>query len=238
LVAVNNITATTIEEWLHDYPKRDRIRAKERARLIRDIAQKIIEHYDADLKLFYNTLSNSSLKGKEFEKIMDLFESYRQDPLRKKTNVLSHEIVTEQIFKIKDIDHLQPAIDYHIMRIYLRTGRVVPKNKEIHKYLMGAPNPRAYIVSQLRKTVGEALKLTSHYANLDIAQTNFIEWQLGRSICTNTEPACKTKKTYPVPDAIYRLINDRCPYINECLANTLMVDFIKFEEPLFISSNY
>lgn len=238
LEATIQITASTIENWLSDYPKRERIRAKERAKLIRDIALNIQEKFNGDLKYFYCTASALSLQNQEFEKFFDIFEAYRQDPLRKKTNVLSHEIVTEEIYKINDIKNLQPAIDYHIMRIYLRTGRVIPQDQSLIKYLTGAPNPRAYIVSQLRVAVGDALKLTAHYANLNIAETNFIEWQLGRSVCTNSEPACTEVKSISLPPSISSLVVDRCPYINVCEANNLMAEFIKFEEPLFISSNY
>jgi hypothetical protein len=235
---VSRITSKTIEEWLSDYPKKDRVRAKERAKLIRNVGQTINSNFKGDLKYFYMTLSESSLKNKEFELVMDNFEAYGQDPLKKKTNVLSHDICTEQIFKIKDEDYLQPAIDYHIMRIYLRTGRVVPKDKALFKYFTGTPNPRGTIISQLRNAVGEALRMTAHYSNLNIAQTNFIEWQLGRSICTNSEPACKNSREISLPNSISKLIRDRCPYIEECAANNLMMELINFEEPLYISTRY
>lgn len=238
LETIENITPSTISEWLHDYPKKERIHAIERAKLIRNVASVITENFNGSPKEFYDTLSQSSLGRKEFQDIMDLFDAYKKDPLKKKTNVLSHEITSERIFRIEDEGNLEPAVDYHIIRIYLRTGRVLAKDEELYKYFKGTPNPRGYIVSQLRKTVSDALKLTAHYANLNIAQVNFIEWQLGRSTCTNKTPRCALPPPNNAPTSIKKLFDSKCPYADCCTALTQMKEFIEFEEPLFFSTLY
>lgn len=238
LQTVGAITPSKLAEWLADYPKKDRIRASERARLLRNVAVVVNEQFSGSLDRLYLEISGWSLEHSQFEKNMDIFEAYQSDPLRKKTNVLSHEVVTEKIYKIIGVDHLKPAVDYHIMRNYLRSGRVIPKDPELIKFFTGTPNPRTYIVSELRKSVSEALILTSHYAGLNIAETNFIEWQIGRSICTNHTPACLTRETQNLPRSIQALTTDRCPYIETCMAKNLLTEFIELEEPIFISSHF
>lgn len=238
LSIISSITPRTIKAWLEDYPKQERVRAAERAKLIKNVAVVIKEKFEGNELKLYEKLSSSRIENGDFEKVMGLFEAYRQDPLRKKTNVLSHEITTEQIFKIVDEQNLEPAVDYHIIRIYLRSGRVVPKDKELFKYFTGTPNPRTYIISQLRKTVSDALKLTAHYASLNVAQVNFIEWQLGRSTCTNEEPRCELPPRENLPKSISKLFEQRCPYNDCCTAFNQMNKFIEFEEPLFFSTHY
>lgn len=238
LSVIAEITTSTIHEWLADYNKKDRIRAAERARLIRNIASTIKEHFNNNPLQFFIKLSQASIGGGEFEKIMDLFEAYKKDPLKKKTNVLTHEICSEKIYQIIDEHNIEPAVDYHIIRLYLRSGRVVPRDTSLFKYFQGAPNPRNYLVTQLRKTVSEAVKLTAHYAKLNIAQVNFIEWQLGRSVCTNITPACQDNRKIVTDPSILKLISKRCPYIDSCTAIHNMEELISFEEPIFISSHY
>lgn len=238
LSTIESITANTINSWLSDYPKKERIRAAERAKLIRNVATVINKNFEGDANNFYLHLSRCSINNKEFEETLNAFEAYQKDPLKKKTNVLSHEITTEHIFKIPDEENLEPAIDYHIIRIYLRTGRIIAKDKELFKYFTGTPNPREYIVSQVRKAVSEAVKLTAHYANLNVAQVNFIEWQLGRSTCTNETPRCELPPKVGVPKSIENLFKPQCPFIDCCTAFTQLNEFIEFEEPLFFSTHY
>lgn len=238
LETIDGITSSTISSWLSDYPKKERVRAAERAKLIRNIATTVKAKFDGSPLKLYETLSTSTLQNKKFEEVMNSFEAYRKDPLKKKTNVLSHEITTEQIYTIPDLDFLEPAVDYHIMRIYLRTGRVIPKDESLFKYFKGTPNPRGYIVDQLRKTVSEAIKLTAHYANLNIAQINYIEWQLGRSTCTNENPRCQLPPPNDLPTSILSLFHGQCPFSEHCTAHTRIKEFIEFEEPLFVSTHY
>ena len=89
------------------------------------------------------------------------------------------------------MENIKPAIDYHVMRLYLRTGKV------IFEQLKGLPRPRARLVRLLRSTVAEALRLTANYSKLTIPDVNYIEWQLGRNICINEQPLCAASACTP-----------------------------------------
>lgn len=235
---LQNVSAKKISCWLEDYPRKERVRAQERATLIKDVGIKIASEFNSDLKLFYSQVSNATLAGNQFEKIMDTFEAYRKDPLKKKTNVLTHDLTTEKIIDFRDKENLKPAVDYHIIRTYLRTGRVIPKDTELFKFFKGAPNPRNYIIKKLRETVSEAVMLTAHYAGINVAEINYIEWQIGRNACTNKDPICKNERPNNLPLSIKKLSLSACPYEKECLAFNRIEEFIEFEEPIFITSHY
>lgn len=238
-----NVTSTDIENWLAHYPKKERIKAKERAKILRDVGNVFVSKYGGRLKEFYQECEQSNLKKKAgancFHKIMDSFLGYRTDLLRKKTNVLSHDLIKEKIVSFLDPENAQPAIDYHIMRLYIRTGRVVPADEAVFKFLEGTPNPRGSLVRQLREAVSSAEQLVAYYANLNVADVNYIEWQLARNICTNKDPSCKTlEKQNSIPADIIEICNEACPYVDICLSFNELPRFISFEEPIYISSDY
>lgn len=233
------VTNKEIADWLKHYPKQDRVRAKERARLLNNIGEVLISEYEGNLNKFFEACEQASLEDGSFHKLFDKFEAYSTDPLQKKTNVLTHDLLKEQILVFKDEKYIKPAIDYHIMRLYLRTGRIIPVDKSVYEFLQGAPNPRGALVRSLRKVVAEAEELTAHYAGLSVADVNYIEWQIGRSICFNKNPICKNKDIeVSIADDVKILCNGTCPYIGVCAAFNTDSDFISFEEPVYISKDY
>ncbi|MBD3653872.1 hypothetical protein [Kangiella sp.] len=240
-----SVKSTDLSDWLKKYPKQERVRAKERAFILRDVGKTLSEVYAGSLERFYEHCSRSFLdnsnnkQGESFHEIMDQFEGFRKDSLKKKTNVLSHDLIKENIVSFVDEENSQPAIDYHIMRLYIRTGRVIPTDPSLFKFLSGAPNPRGTLVRLLREAVAQAERLTAYYSGLNVADLNYIEWQIGRSICKNKAPVCQSLK-FPsgFPDDVSKLCDNNCPYIEICLSYNQMSEFISFEEPLYVSTDY
>lgn len=241
LDVVSNVTSKEIAFWLSDYPKKERIKEKERARILRNVGSVIKEKFNSSLKDFYEACNKASLQNGDFHKLLDNFEGYKSDPLRKKTNVLSHDLLKEKIIEFADQDFIKPAIDYHIMRLYVRTGRVVATHPIVLDFLKGAPNPRGSLVQQLRSAVSEAEILTAYYANLNVADVNYIEWQIGRSICKNINPGCENAKNTNniLPVDIKKLcLKKNCPYKEICLSFNHIKDYLTLEEPKYISTYY
>lgn len=232
------IDAKVLGKWLEEYPKPERIRGSERAALLRDFARKLSEHYGGDAGQIIE-LSGSCIAGENgFLARLDIFEAYGADPLRKKSNVLLHDLVRENIVRFHDEENIAPAVDYHIMRLYLRTGRVIPSSIEIANELKGKPRPRPRLVKLLRECVSEALKQTAFYAGLTVADVNYIEWQLGRAICLKDCPACQNQ-CFPgeVSEDVARLYQSSCPYIEFCEAYK-DEGFRALREPNFKTSFY
>jgi sugar/nucleoside kinase (ribokinase family) len=61
-----------------------------------------------------------------FLSILDHIGGYKEDPFRKKTNLLAMILKErpERFLSISDDEAIQPVIDYHVMRFCLRTGLV------------------------------------------------------------------------------------------------------------------
>ena len=127
-----------------------------------------------------------------------------------------HDLVRVGIARFTVEDTIEPAVDYHIMRLYLRTGRVAPLHRSTLELLKHDSRPRARLIKLLRETVGEALALTAFYAKVPIPTLNSREWQLGRKICERTRPRCSD-----VEDAVrdqLALNSSSCPYSGFCRA--------------------
>jgi len=233
-----SLTASDLSKWLSEYPKQERVRAKERASLLRDVGKVLKEKFEGDLELLHSKFSSTRFSDQSYQKLLDNFAAYRTDPLRKKTNVLSHDLFKEKIVDFNDPENIEPAIDYHIMRVYLRSGRVIPSDKVIYPFLRGTPNPRGSLVRALRAAVGEAERATALYAGLSIPDMNYIEWQIGRSICLNNDPLCTSPPPTALPADVLTLCEAGCAYNATCLALRRMPEFLEFEEPEYVSRDY
>jgi hypothetical protein len=124
------------------------------------------------------------------------------------------------------------------MRLYLRSGRVVPRYNAVGDALMGKPRPRPRLVKLLREAVGEALRATARFSGLTVADVNYVEWQLGRSVCDHIKPACLKRRIAPGLDNDIGCLFDRfCPYMNFCKA-CADEEWRKLKEPQFKSTFY
>jgi hypothetical protein len=233
--ALSSVTARDLQTWLDGYSRPERIRSKERAATLRDIGKVILECYEGDPTGLIRD-SKGRLYGPDgFMAHLDRFDAFREDPLRKKSNVLIHEIVRDGVARFCDEAKIAPAIDYHIIRLYLRSGRVVPIHKATLEILKRDSVPRPRLVKLLREAVSEAVSTTSLYAKMSIPQVNGLEWQVGREICDRTKPNC-TNVSHQIREIIGS-DSECCPNIGFCSAYT-DPEWLKLREPELKKSFY
>ena len=213
---LSTTTARDVDAWLAGYHRPERTRAKERAALLRNIGTIIVQEFEGKAE---NLLKGSGrrLYGPDgFMERIDRFQAFGEDPLRKKSNVLVHEIVRDGIANFDDATQIAPAIDYHIMRLYLRSGRVLPLHSETLDLLKKDSVPRPRLVKLLRETVSDAVSLTALYAGMSIPEVNSLEWQIGRDVCERSRPNCSGGNVSIAER--FGLAGDGCPYASFCRA--------------------
>ena len=214
--SLSSISARDVDGWLFDYHRPERIRAAERAAMLRNVGDVISKNYFGDTGRVLSD-ANGKLRGQNgFMSQLDNFFAFREDPLRKKSNVLVHELVRDGMARFEDESEISPAIDYHIMRLYLRTGRVVPLHQVTHDLLKNDSSPRPRLVKLLRESVGEALSLTAFYSALTIPEVNGMEWQIGRDICDRKTPRCLGPLNSDLSS--FLTDKDKCPNTEFCRA--------------------
>lgn len=216
--------ASQIRELLKSYPKQERVRARERASSLRDTAISLQGLMKLDGPLT-QLMKEPRLEGPGgFYDIIGRIPAFRGDPLDKKARVLAHDLYREGIMRFADPENLKPAVEYHLIRLYLRTGRVFPTHPAVFEELIGQPHPaRTRLVMLLRSTVDQAMRDTAFYAGLDIATLNYLEWQLGRAICVSElnrswHPYCVAAPKEELPFDVRRLVDNACPYATGCRA--------------------
>jgi hypothetical protein len=150
---------------------------KGRAGLLVDCAETLSIEYGGNV---------SELLAKTGGSISDLylrlgrFKAYN-DPLRKKSGVLIRCLSNENLFRIKDLDCFVPIVDYHMMRVLLRTGCIraddeamVARLKKFQK--IGSD-------TEFRVAAQTAFKIISKVSGKNLFDLNDIFWSLGRSCC-------------------------------------------------------
>jgi len=232
------IRSADLYECLSRYPKPDRILGESRSAMLRDLGRILLDNFGSAIKL-YQQCEKRIHGNNGFLQQLDSFKTYKVDPLRKKSHVLIQELVRERIVRFEDEHLIEPAIDYHIQRLYLRTDRVVCGDRSIEQDLQSyRPRQRPRLVNLLRREVSEALKLTAFYASLPIPDVNYVEWQIGRSVCTKIRPFCTRGKAPSHLDAdIARLFSGQCPFVAFC-PGVKDEGFRRLKQPNFQTSFY
>jgi len=168
----------------------DRIRTAERVRLLRATANAIETDTDGP-RFDWLPAASVRLAGVAglYDRLQQI-EAFRGDPLQKKSRILVHDLLQFGLISVSDPENIAPAIDYHLIRLYVRTGRVFPVRIELLDRLTDQGTPRVEFHTDLRAAVEEAMTYSAGSAGIRIDQLNQIEWQIARSFCTRRSPRC------------------------------------------------
>ncbi len=226
-----------IARMLDAYPKPERVRAQQRARMLRATAEQLkLMISSGHLKALMAAPRLDGPGG--FYELMRAIPAFAEDELEKKVRVLAHDLHREGILIFTDPENLKPAVEYHILRLYLRTGRVYAVHESVRERLRSPGlTSRDRLVKLLRKTVEEAMTLTAFYGRMDVATLNYVEWQIGRSICMPDAPRCQAPPLDELPADIAALSPQQCVYAGFCRSFT-EASYGWFHEPHFQKAIY
>jgi hypothetical protein len=150
--------------------------------------------------------------------------AFGRDPGQKKVRIVVQELCRTGLLTPTDPEYVRPAIEYHLIRLYLRTERVTPRLvNDRTKLADGAVLPLPAITS-LREGVELAMYYTADAAEVPVYDLNTIEWQIGRSFCVRSGPRCAGP---PIPEkpldstvAVLSSKNDaKCPFAGPCIGH-------------------
>jgi len=233
-----NVTADELSILFSDFPETERIRAKERSFILNTTATELTKLYGGCVNILLNE-SQFHLHGqKGLYENLDQFVEFRKDPLRKKSNVLVHEMMRNGSIPFVDPEYARPAIDYHIIRSYIRTGRVFPTNDQVVDILRShQASSRIRFITEARLATSKAVQLVADYAKISVAELNYIEWMIARTRCLRNNPICSGCVKNSISKELPLLGGDTCCFSSFCSVNW-MNDWTEIWEPVFISSQY
>ena len=224
-----------IEHLFCDYTKKGRIRGQERVNILRQLPS----ISDNGILYFYDILKSLGDEAHNPETILSLLrriDAFSEDPEEKKAQVFLHSLIKSNLWDFKDSSNsVRPAIDYHIMRLYIRRGLVYYLNALGKNYLTNNVKRKPSTTSSLRTIVANAMHSVAVYSKYSIIEINGVDWWIGRSVCTREDPDCNLvgekshwlKKTF-----------NKCPYKRTCYAQIYDNSFLKIQEPRENSSFY
>ena len=221
--AVSALTRETFSKLFGDVLSGERPRKGERARILREVADAAGDVLtDADNCLPFFGPGKTRLGGDSgVYNWLARIPAFGGDPLQKKSRILVHQLLAYRLLEVADPENILPAVDYHLIRLYVRTGRVVARRAEIAERLQGDRKvARVEFVTHLRRAVEEAMWYTANGAQRPVNEVNHIEWQIGRSFCTRKEARCEGPflEDKP-PDACVRALSlgsSACPLRRDC----------------------
>lgn len=228
-----NISKDEIRELLASYNKPERIRADERAAILRQVGNLTRKH-GSFVTLF---LGDSDQLLSEAQIRQNLLEcpAFSRDPEEKKLQLLLQKLSNyPQLSELAKF--CRPAIDYHLVRCFLRRGLLYPKTKLSVEFVTSTETQRREsTVGALRHLCGILIREISDYTGLGINSINQIEWYIGRSICKEGEPDCYLQG----PDAGWAHKKyDKCPFSGTCCALNFNHRLLHIEEPTYLGTSY
>lgn len=231
---MRKIRSQNISSILSAYDKPERIRAGERAKMLRSLGLLLYNLGYKYSDMFFDCNGNI----REKESIFAIFKSslaFVNDPEEKKIQLLLQNLSDYSQFSLLS-NYSKPAIDYHIIRLYLRRGMIKPQNQEATDYIFSPEKQRMEkTVAMIRKLCSEIFILINWLSNVDIKTINSIEWWIGRSVCTKDFAdcnLCRSKAQW------LRLKYDKCPFSESCYAYKYNKDYLTLTEPTYNGSSY
>ena len=140
------------------------------------------------------------------------------DPLAKKANLLAVILSArpERWLTARDPETIQPIVDYHMMRLCLRTGLVRVDDPDLHRRLAARLWVDAPEEESIRKATSRAIEALVERTRCSVAAIDGLFFSLGRSVCLETAaPQC-----------------ERCPLRTACRKRTELF------QPVFRTTAY
>jgi sugar/nucleoside kinase (ribokinase family) len=143
---------------------------------------------------------------------------YMSDPLRKKANLLAIILANrpEHFLQVTDPHNIEPIVDYHMMRVSLRTGCVQILDQDLerrNKARLWIDAPEEY---EIRHATSQAIRQIVQQTSSTVAAIDGLFFKVGRTWCLETEePKC-----------------EECPLTKACQRNKRLF------QPVFRTTDY
>lgn len=226
------ITSKDVERLLAEYDKPERIRAKERARLLRSLGKSLLNNNIDYRGVFFDGNNKRTFEG--INTILNCSEAFSNDPESKKTQLLLQNLSEYEDYSFLG-KYCKPAIDYHIIREFLRRGIVCPANQTAVDFIEDPKARKEQTVASLRKICADAFLLLEWLTDYDIVTLNTVEWWIGRSVCVKERPDCNLQN-----DESQWLKPEfkRCPFYESCYARQIDNKYLSIVEPNYQGNSY
>ena len=230
---LENIPVKEVGQLFSGYPKKNRIRKEERTSIIHAIG-KWMSRFPSVSSVFLSD-DGSLLDYIIITNNLKQCDPFVSDPEGKKLQLLIQKLsVYPQLSGLKN--YFKPAIDYHLMRTYIRRGLLVARTQTAIKYLFDENVKRKdSTVAAIRQLCSGIMIDTCKVTSMDIATVNQIEWHIGRSVCVQSNPDCYLEQGEA--DWLKPTFS-KCPFFETCAARRNNNEFLTINEPTYEGTSF
>lgn len=162
-----------------------------RAHLLNDIGIKSIKLFNGDLTELLK-ISDGFLRKRDGYGLLNLLKIFKayQDPVEKKSYLLTKFLIYRGLFKPIDNENLNVAVDNHLTRIAIRLGLVELEERFVKKIIKKIEFSYDEDII-IRLCVREAYRILSKLSNIDVLVLDDVLWMFGRIVCIYDNPKCQ-----------------------------------------------
>jgi hypothetical protein len=191
-------------------------RINERLAQWHDASRILLQRYAGDVMNLYHAAGHR-LRGQDgiMARLAE-FQAYA-DPVEKKSFLFIMFAQRSGAWQVEDLENLRVAIDYHIMRIALRSGMVLVQDPDLQQRIKARQAVTAEQDNQIREAVREACDLLVRGSQRSVFDVDNILWMMGRNCCFyDYDPICGAHPCWRQGQCTFiRSIDYACP--NLCL---------------------
>ena len=198
------------DDFLPEHSTLDRV--EERVAQLHDCARILLRGYDGDVCALHGQ-AGGRLQGEDgILRRLSAFRAY-SDPVEKKSFLFLMFAAKSGIWALVDLDALKVAIDYHIMRIALRSGMVEVREPNLAEALRARKEVNAETDNRIREAVREACDLLIRHSGHTVFDVDNILWMMGRNCCFyDHDPICGDNPCFKMDKCSFaRGIEYPCP---------------------------
>ncbi len=165
-------------------------RVAERLGQLHDCAQRLLDDYGTQAMGIFERAEGQLLGSGGLLDRLSEFEAY-SDPMHKKSVLLAGMLHEVGIWPLSDAHNLKVAMDYHAMRVALRTGMVEVVDAALANQLRERRPVSDQVNQAVRATASAACDLMTDESGLSVFAFDKFIWHLGRSCCFyEHDPIC------------------------------------------------
>lgn len=208
-----------------------------RAAILRTTAEELLRTFDGSV---------TTLLGRADQRAGGLTGAYAlleqlsafQDPLQKKSSAFLMTVHFSKRWTIRDQDSIQPMIDYHRMRVLLRTGCIEIDDPRAAQRLRAQLPVEPELETEIRRISLDVCSKLPGLANMPMFDFDVLLWAHARSCCRH-EPMCVSRKAENDSFGSYldMVDNTRCVFEGWC-PGSVKAETRAYWEPIVATENY
>ena len=197
-------------------------RVEERLGQLHQCANRLLSDYGGDVDEVYRHCRGRLAGEGGLLDTLARFEPYR-DPIRKKSFLLLMMLSAAGIWVLEDIEALRVPVDYHVMRVALRSGIVRVTDPRLARMLKEREPASEETDVLVRTRVEGACDLLVKASGKSVFEVDMVLWHVGRSCCFYShEPHCSrcpSTRQCALPKALGYDCRDACLLDGACLGS-------------------